>query len=310
MVIRLLKSGYERVKTALSHTGSLLGEGVRRIFKGKVDEGALDDLEELLYEADLGVKTTMELVEKVRTLLKQQPSLDGEAVLEVIREELLTILEKAAQTPQVEAPAGTPHITLIIGVNGNGKTTSIAKIAKKEKEAGKQVLLAAADTFRAAAVEQLNTWAERLDVEIVKGRSQADPAAVAFDAVIAAQARNKDRVFIDTAGRLHTKKALMEELAKIRRSCSKVIPGSPHETLLVVDASTGQNAIDQAETFNKFAPITGLVLTKLDGSAKGGVVIAIQRKLGIPVKYLGVGEGMDDLQPFDAESFITALLQQ
>lgn len=310
MVIRFLKTGYKRVKAALDATGARLGDGIRSLFQGKIDESALDELEELLYEADLGVQTTVELVDKVRHLLRGKGALEPEVVLEEIRKDLLSILAEADSSTLPPVPPGEPRVILVVGVNGNGKTTSIAKMAKHDIDSGQKVLLAAADTFRAAAVEQLSTWAGRIDADIVKGRFQSDPAAVAFDALSAAKARNKTTVYIDTAGRLHTKQALMEELAKIRRSCQKVVPGAPHETLLVVDASTGQNAVDQAQTFHKFVPITGLVLTKLDGSAKGGVVVAIQRSLGVPVKYLGVGEDMEDLQPFDAESFITALLQQ
>jgi fused signal recognition particle receptor len=199
---------------------------------------------------------------------------------------------------------------LIVGVNGNGKTTSVAKLANRFKINKKNVLIAAADTFRAAAVEQLDIWAQRLKVDIVKGTSHSDPAAVTFDAVQAGKSRKTDVVIIDTAGRLHTKIPLMQELAKIKRSCQKVIPNSPHETLLVLDATTGQNAIDQAKVFNEFTPITGIILTKLDGTAKGGIVISIQRQLGIPIKFIGVGEGLEDLEPFDAQNFVNALFDQ
>ena len=306
MVLELIKSGYKKVKAALAKTGSLLGDKIREIFKGKVDEDMLDELEQLLYEADLGVATTMELVDKVRSLAKENPSIEAEAVVDVIRQELLAILKKIPQVPETEE---SPRVVLIVGVNGNGKTTSIAKLANLQKLSGKKVILGAADTFRAAAVQQLEMWSQRLDVDIVKGQPNADPAAVAFDTVQAAKSRGCEVAFIDTAGRLHTKTNLMHELAKIRRSCAKVLPGSPHETYLVVDATTGQNAVDQAKTFHEHAPLSGLVLTKLDGSAKGGIVIAIQRELGIPVKYLGVGEGMEDLQIFEPEAFVETLLQ-
>lgn len=305
MVFRLLKSGFERVKSALGKTGSLLGSQIRGIFTGRVDEAALDQLEELLYEADLGVKTTMELVERIRESKVQ----DADAVLEEIRKALLEILRSVPESTATEPQAGEPRVVLIVGVNGNGKTTSLAKLARLEQQAGRKVLLGAADTFRAAAVEQLDQWSKRLGVDIVKGQAQADPAAVAFDAVSAAKSREVDVVYIDTAGRLHTKTDLMQELAKIRRSCNKVLPGAPHETLLVVDATTGQNAVDQARTFHQHAPISGLILTKLDGSAKGGVVLSIQREIGVPVRFLGVGEGMDDLQPFEPEAFVQALLE-
>ncbi len=228
----------------------------------------------------------------------------SEELVDVIRQELL----KNMQIPS-HITEGSPHVILVVGVNGNGKTTSIAKMAHRYQEAGKKVVLGAADTFRAAAIEQLEMWAHRLKVDIVKGHPNSDPSAVAFDAVAAGKARNADVVIIDTAGRLHTKIPLMQELEKIRRSCRKVVPDAPHETLLVLDATTGQNAIDQAQTFHKFTPLTGLVLTKLDGTAKGGTVLAIQKKLALPIKFIGVGEGAEDLQPFDAKAFIDAMFE-
>jgi fused signal recognition particle receptor len=196
---------------------------------------------------------------------------------------------------------------MIVGVNGNGKTTATAKLAKRFQDAGKTVMMAAADTFRAAAVEQLETWAHRLQLDIVKGSPKSDPAAVAFDALTAAKARGADVVIVDTAGRLHTKTPLMQELEKIRRTCQKVVPSSPHEVLLVLDATTGQNGVEQAQTFCKFVPITGLILTKIDGTAKGGVAINIQRQLGIPILFLGTGEGVEDLEPFEAGVFVKGL---
>jgi fused signal recognition particle receptor len=200
-------------------------------------------------------------------------------------------------------------VMLIVGVNGSGKTTSLAKLAHLLHSAGKKVLIGAADTFRAAAIDQLELWAKRIGVDIVKHQSHSDPSAVAFDAISAAKARGAEAVLIDTAGRLHNKTDLMHELAKIRRVCDKVCPGAPHETLLVLDATTGQNAIDQANTFHQFTPLTGLILTKLDGTAKGGIVVAIQRQLGLPIKFIGTGEGIDDLQPFDPQQFVKALFE-
>lgn len=307
MVLQFLKSGYRKVKEALSKTRSLFGAKLRELLGGTLDEAALERLEQLLYEADLGVETAAAISDKVRQLHKQSPALVGDALLAVVRAEILALVSKLS--PELSfAPAGEPTVILIVGVNGNGKTTSVAKLAKRLHDEKKKVIVGAADTFRAAAVEQLTLWAEHIGIEIVKGTAKSDPAAVVFDAVSAAKARSADVVLIDTAGRLHTKTNLMQELEKIRRSCKKNIESSPHETLLVLDATTGQNAIDQALTFHRFTPITGIILTKLDGSAKGGIAIAIQQKLQVPIKFVGVGEGVEDLMPFDAESFVTALL--
>lgn len=306
MVLKFLKTSYTNVKKALAKTGSLLGSKLRSLFHGPIDETVLDKLEETLYEADLGAEYARELTEKVRQKLKKDPSITGDTLIAEIRHEILHNLklhEKNDETME------TPHVILVIGVNGNGKTTSIAKLAHHYHHAGKKVILGAADTFRAAATEQLETWASRLNVDIVKGHAKSDPASVVFDTVSAGVSRKADIILIDTAGRLHTKIPLMQELEKIKRSCKKTIPSSPHETLLVLDATTGQNAVDQAQVFHKFTPITGLILTKLDGTAKGGAAISIQRKLGIPIKYIGVGEGVDDLQPFDPEGFVNALFE-
>lgn len=308
MVFKFLKSSFASVKNALAKTGSLIGNKLRTLFGGPINEDTLEKLEQLLYEADLGVQYAQELTAKVRESLKQNPSLSSEDLIQKIRDEILKGINhtSAEAAPTQEE---TPHIILVIGVNGNGKTTSVAKLARRYQVEGKKVLIAAADTFRAAAVEQLTIWAQRLEIDIVKGHSKSDPAAVTFDAVTAGKARGIDVVIVDTAGRLHTKIPLMQELEKIRRSCSKIIPSAPHETLLVLDATTGQNAIDQAKTFHKFTPVTGLILTKLDGTAKGGIVLAIQKQLGIPIKFIGVGEGLDDLQPFDPQVFVNALLE-
>lgn len=306
MILKFIKSSYENVKQALSKTGSLIGTQIRSLFKGPVDDATLDRLEQLLYESDLGADYAQELTEKVRKMLKDSPDISNDSIVQAIKNEILSGLNKLHNIP-MDYPTNIPHVILIIGVNGNGKTTSLAKLANLYQNEKKKVVIGAADTFRAAAMEQLEVWAHRLNVDIVKGNSKSDPAAVVFDAISAGQARGADIVLIDTAGRLHTKISLMQELEKIRRTCKKVIPDSPHETFLVLDATTGQNGIDQAKTFHKYTPITGLILTKLDGTAKGGGAIAIQRKLGIPIRFIGVGEGVDDLRPFDAESFVDAL---
>lgn len=305
MVLHFLKSGYNKVKDALSKTRAALSTKLHALFGGKLDEATLDRLEELLYEADLGVETASALTKHIQELHKNDPSLKGEALLEALKQEVL----RRIGNKEVEIASGHPTVILIVGVNGNGKTTSVAKLAKRLSQEGKKVMLGAVDTFRAAATEQLEMWAQKLNIEIVKGQAGSDPAAIAFDAVSAAKARGYDVVILDTAGRLHTKTPLMQELDKIRRSCAKVVPGTPHETLLVLDATTGQNAIEQAKIFNKFTPLTGLILTKLDGSAKGGIVVSIQQQLGIPVKFIGTGEGADDFLPFDPESYVQALFE-
>lgn len=307
MVFQFLKSTYQKIKSALAKARSLLGTKIRALFKGAINEETIEQLEQTLYEADFGVHTSMELSKKIQELYKKNPSLTTDECLSTIQASIVEILNKhSASIKDLPAGAG-PLIILIVGVNGNGKTTSVAKLAKLFKDQGKKVLIAAADTFRAAAIEQLTTWADRLDVDIVKGASKSDPASVAFDAVSAGIARKCDVVIIDTAGRLHTKTNLMQELGKIRRSCTKLCPDSPHETLLVLDATTGQNAIDQAKTFHSHTPLTGLILTKLDGTAKGGIVVSIQRELGIPVKFVGIGETVDDFAPFDSQTFASSL---
>lgn len=311
MVIDFLKSGYQKIKSALAKTRSLLSQKLRALFQGSIDAATLEKLEQLFYEADLGVETAGQLTDKVRKLHSQQPKITSEALMQAIKQEILTQLTQLPSgTGQPVPSLGTPMVILVVGVNGNGKTTTIAKLAKHYQLAGKTVLLAAADTFRAAAIEQLETWAQRLDVDCVKALPKSDPAAVAFDAVTAGRARQADVVIIDTAGRLHNKIHLMQELTKIRRSCDKALVGAPHETLLVLDATTGQNAIDQAKAFHQYTPMTGLVLTKLDGTAKGGIVVNIQKQLGLPVKYVGTGEGLEDLEVFNAESFVAALFDE
>ncbi|MEI8365278.1 MAG: signal recognition particle-docking protein FtsY [Parachlamydiaceae bacterium] len=306
MIFKLLKSGYDNVKKALLKTGSVIGKKLRKLFETPVDEAVLEKLEELLYEADLGAEYARELTDNVRQLLRKNPKMTGDALIDYLRTTILAQLNSHLNA-SIDTSQATPFVILVVGVNGNGKTTSLAKLAHLFQQAGKKVLIGAADTFRAAAIEQLETWAQRLHVDIVKGNSKSDPAAVAFDTVSAAKARHVDVVLIDTAGRLHTKTPLMQELEKIRRACHKVSPHAPHETLLVLDATAGQNAIEQASVFHKHTPISGLILTKLDGTAKGGIAIAIQKKLKIPIKYIGVGEGVDDLQPFKAKEFVDAI---
>jgi len=306
MAFEFIKNPFEKIKNALKNAGSLLGNKIRLLFQGPIDEDTWAKLEQLLYEADLGVQTSVELTEKVKHLSQTDSSVKGEALLECVRQEILNIL-KLHHSPIKEAASPPPLVILIVGVNGNGKTTSVAKLAKLFQSQQKKVLVAAADTFRAAAVEQLDIWAQQLGVEIVKGAPRSDPAAVVFDALTAAKARDIEVLIIDTAGRLQTKTDLMHELEKIKRSCKKFNPESPHETLLVLDATTGQNGIDQAKVFNQYTPITGLILTKLDGTSKGGIIVNIHKQLGIPVKLIGIGEGIDDLELFDANKFTQAL---
>jgi len=309
MVLHYIKSGYNKIKQAFAKTGSLLGNKIRSLFQGKLDEDTLEQLEHLLYEADLGVKMATDLTQEIKTLHAKDPSLTGDDFMALIRTKILDSFHNIPNT-LVELPKDKgPLIILVVGVNGNGKTTSVAKLAKKYTDDGKKMLLAAADTFRAAATHQLEIWAERIGIDIVKGVHGSDPAAVVFDAMSAAKARNADVVIIDTAGRLHTKQPLMQELEKIKRSCRKFSAEGPHETLLVLDATTGQNAVDQAKVFNQYTPISGLILSKLDGTAKGGIVLSIQKQLGIPVKFIGVGEGIDDLEVFNAEAFVNALFE-
>ncbi len=308
MILHFLKGSYEKLKKALSKTRSILGHKLRALFSKPLNEETLEQIERVFYEADLGVKMSTELTEKIRDLHIRLPNTTPEDLLKEIQRDIVEMIEKKTPSQHISLIT-SPHIILVVGVNGNGKTTSVAKLAKFYQTQGKKVLLAAADTFRAAAVEQLERWAHKLDIDIVKGASKSDPASVAFDATTAAKARGIDVLIIDTAGRLHTKTDLMQELEKIKRSCNKVHPQSPHEILLVLDATTGQNAIDQASIFHKHTPITGLILTKLDGTAKGGIVIGIQQNLGIPIQYIGFGESIEDFQEFNAEAFVQALFE-
>ena len=303
MVFRLLKEGFKKVQAALSKTRSLLGQKLRTLFSGPIDESKVEELEQILFEADLGPKTASELAKKVRQELKKNREITSTELIDILKAELL----KKIETPVRKEVEASPYIILIVGVNGNGKTTSCAKLAKKYQDSGKKVILGAADTYRAAAQEQISLWAERLQLPVVRGLPKSDPSSVVFDTLTSALAKKIDIAIIDTAGRLHTKTPLMQELDKIQRVSNKVVPGAPHETLLVLDATVGQNAIDQAKTFLKYAPVSGLILTKLDGTAKGGVVINIWQELKIPVKFIGVGERVDDLEPFEPEAFIKSI---
>ena len=281
-----------------------VGDAIKARFSP--DPKALEALEEALLAADVGPATAAELVEAVRVEAGRRDAGEADVVRRVLKAEIERRL--SVEGPASAAvPPGMPRVVLMVGVNGTGKTTTAAKLAARAAAAGGRPVLAAADTFRAAAIDQLEVWAGRIGIPLVKHRPGADPAAVVFDACAAAKARGADLLLVDTAGRLHTKHNLMEELSKIRRIAGREIPGAPHETLLVLDATTGQNAISQAELFTKAAPITGVVLTKLDGTAKGGVVIGIKSQLSMPVKWIGVGEGVEDLRPFNAEDFAKAL---
>lgn len=300
-----LRSGYQKVKDALSKTRSLLGSKIRALFGKPWDDSTFDHLEQILYEADLGTQCAADFVENIRQFLRKNPDAPTDKIIEAMQARAMEILELPAT--QAQKITEGPRVILIVGVNGSGKTTSIAKLAKRFQEEGKKVLVAAGDTFRAAAIEQLTTWADRLGVEIIKSKPGSDPSAVAFDALTAAKARGMDIVIIDTAGRLQNKTDLMKELEKVKRTCSKVIPAAPHDIYLVLDATTGQNAIDQAKIFHQFTPLTGIILAKLDGSAKGGIILSIYQDLRIPVLWIGVGEGADDLMPFDPENYVNAL---
>jgi len=299
---------FGRLKQQLGKTRANLVENVKQVFtgRGKIDAGVYEDLEEILIQADVGVDTTMEIVEDMRNKARERRLEDADALFDVLKEELCALLEPGDHQLDL-VREGEPHITLVAGVNGSGKTTTTGKLAAKLRDEGKTVLMGAADTFRAAAAEQLTIWSERTGAGIIKRESGADPASVAYDTTDAALARGVDNVLIDTAGRLHTKVNLMEELKKIQRVVGKRLPGAPHEVLLVLDATTGQNGLTQAHQFTDALNVTGIVLTKLDGTAKGGMVVAIQKQLGIPIKLIGVGEGVDDLAPFNAREFVDAL---
>jgi fused signal recognition particle receptor len=299
---------FERLKQAVTRTRENLSERIEEAvsFNKEIDRNTLDDLESTLIGADLGSATTHQVLEKLREKADRKQIGNVEDLKRLLKEELLTILNRA-DTPPVEREEGVPEVVLVVGVNGTGKTTTIGKLAQTLKSDGKSVLLCAGDTFRAAAIEQLEVWGQRTGTEVIRTKPGGDPAAVIFDALQAANARHVDCVIVDTAGRLHTKTNLMQELEKIRRTAQRIIPGAPHEVLLVIDATTGQNGLQQAKLFTDAAAVTGVVLTKLDGTAKGGVVVAIARELGLPVRYVGVGEKAGDLLPFSPKDFVESL---
>ncbi|MBO5651766.1 MAG: signal recognition particle-docking protein FtsY, partial [Selenomonas sp.] len=295
---------FDKLKKGLNKTRENLTNKIEKLVIGyaDIDDEFLDELEETLIMADVGVQTTEKLMTAVRKGIKKKEINSPEDLKPFLEKEIAEILNAGEDTTRVAENGPTVH--LVIGVNGAGKTTTIGKLAAYYKAQGKSVMLAAADTFRAAAIDQLEVWAQRSGAQFIKHEEGSDPAAVAYDAVKAATARNIDVLLIDTAGRLQNKSNLMQELEKINRVIGREIPGAPHETLLVLDATTGQNAISQAELFTKAAPISGVVLTKLDGTAKGGVVVAIREELGLPVKWIGVGEGIMDFRPFEPEKFV------
>ena len=298
----------ERMKEAVSRTRENLAERIEDVVSiGKeIDRSTLDDLEATLIGADLGTTTTHEVLEKLRDKADRKQIKDVNELKRLLKEELLAILTSTASRPVTKVD-GTPEVIIVVGVNGTGKTTTIGKLAQVFRAQGKTVLLCAADTFRAAAIEQLEIWGQRTGTEVIKTKAGGDPSAVLFDALQSATARKTDYVIVDTAGRLHTKQNLMLELEKMKRTAQRIVPGAPHETLLVMDATTGQNGLQQARQFTQSAGVTGIVLTKLDGTAKGGVVVAISRELGLPVRYVGVGEKAGDLLPFDPKEFVESL---
>ena len=292
----------------MTHTEFLerVGESLRRT--GPVEEVHLDRLEEALIASDAGVDLSLRLVDDLRQRVRSHKITTAEELRPAIRGLLLGLLREADEATPNPVTTATPRVTLVVGVNGTGKTTTVAKLAKRRQEAGSSVVLAAADTFRAAAVDQLEVWADRVDAPVVHQQEGADPAAVVFDAIAAARSRHLDEVLVDTAGRLHTRTNLMKELEKVRKVAAREVDGAPHEVLLVLDATTGSNGIEQAQQFGATAGVNGVVLTKLDGTAKGGVILAIAETLKLPVRWVGVGEDVDDLLPFEAESFVDSLL--
>jgi len=292
---------FKKIKSALTKTRNFLGSKLRALFGTAWN---FDSLEQILYEADIGTKVAHEFIEDLKIFQRQNSDSTPDALIgrmKVFAEGIL------ATPPKVHPTQGHPMVYLIVGINGSGKTTSIAKLAHLFKSEGKKVIVAAGDTFRAGAIDQLSHWAEKIGVDIVKAQSGSDPSSVAFDALSAAKSRQLDVVLIDTAGRLQNKTDLMQELEKIRRVCNKVVPGAPHEVILVIDATIGQNGVDQAKVFHQFTPLTGILVAKLDGSAKGGVILPIYRELGIPIRWIGVGETIDDLMPFDPKVYVSEL---
>ncbi|HEX5234086.1 MAG TPA: signal recognition particle-docking protein FtsY [Silvibacterium sp.] len=302
------KGLFDRMKQAVSRTRENFEERIEGVLSltRTIDESALEDLEMSLIASDIGVNTASEILEALRDRAKRKQIENGTELKLLLKEQLKSILDEQQRPPR--AVATIPEVILMVGVNGTGKTTTSGKLAAHFRALNKTVLLCAADTFRAAAIEQLEVWSQRSGVDLIKSRQGGDPSAVLFDALNAAKARGNDYLIVDTAGRLHTKDNLMAELDKMRRITQRFIPDAPHEVLLVLDATTGQNGLQQARLFTESAGVTGIVLTKLDGTAKGGIAIAIARELKLPVRYVGVGEKIDDLLPFDSEAFVESLL--
>lgn len=298
---------FDRLKAGIEKTRSGLVDRIEDVISGRkqIDADLLEELEYALITADLGVRTVDDILERIRQRADRHQIADAGEIRGLIREQLLEILSGSEEP--LRTVAQPPAVVMLVGINGAGKTTTIGKLAHRFIGEGRAVLLCAADTFRAAAIEQLEVWAQRSGVEMIRQKTGADPSAVMFDSLQAAKARKTDYVIIDTAGRLHTKENLMAELEKMRRTCQRVVPGSPHEVWLVMDATTGQNGLEQARKFTQSAGVTGIILTKLDGTAKGGVVVAIARELNLPIRFVGVGEKLDDLLPFEPDRFVASL---
>ena len=303
---------FGRLKSALQRTRGALVDRLASLFSGRtrLDEDLLEELETLLLSADVGVDATEKIIDALRARFSRADASEAEAVVAALREHMLEILSPVSIPLEVAPTGAKPFVMLVVGVNGTGKTTSIAKLAHRFKRQGYSVMLAAGDTFRAAAIEQLQTWGERAGVPVVSQHTGADSASVIYDALESARARGIDVLIADTAGRLHTQSGLMEELKKVRRVINKLDESAPHETLLVIDAGTGQNALVQATQFHQAVAVTGIALTKLDGTAKGGIIFALAERLGLPIRFIGVGEGLDDLRDFEARAFIDALFER
>ncbi len=300
---------FSRFRKGLSKTRHQLGDGISRLLLGKkeINQDLLDELETLLISADLGIDTAQKILKQLTERLERKQLADGEAVYQALKLQLFDLVDQKDNILNLETKDHSPFVILMVGVNGAGKTTTIGKLAKQFQHQGKKVMLAAGDTFRAAAVEQLQVWGERNNIPVIAQQTGADSASVIFDALQAAKARKIDVLIADTAGRLHTQSNLMEELKKVKRVLQKLCPEAPHETMLILDASIGQNALMQARQFHEAIGLTGITMTKLDGTAKGGILFAIANELGTPFRYIGIGEGIEDLRPFDAEQFVGAL---
>jgi fused signal recognition particle receptor len=306
------RSKKERLDEGLSKTKESVLQRITRVVvgKSKVDDDILDELEGILISSDVGVDTTIKIIDRIEARVARDKFVNAQELDKILKEEITALLaeNKVNEVADFDIPSGkSPYVIMVVGVNGVGKTTTIGKLAYKFKAAGKSVVLGAADTFRAAAIEQLEIWAQRVEVPLIKQKMGSDPASVAFDTLTSAKANNADVVIIDTAGRLHNKVNLMNELSKIKKVMQKVVPDAPHEIILVLDGSTGQNAFEQAKQFTLATEVNALAITKLDGTAKGGVVIGVSDQFKVPVKYIGIGEGIDDLQPFDREAFVNSL---